>query len=58
MISPTQAASTATPWTTAQVHGRCCAAGWLNMAAEAMALPSPCDSTVNATFQTNGTQSW
>ncbi len=58
MISPTQAARTATPWMTAQCHGRSWAARWLYMTSDAMPLPSPWESTVNSTFQTNGTQSW
>ena len=58
MITPMHAASTATPWIAAQLHGRFCAAEWLNMRSAAMVLPMPWDRTVNSTFQRNGTQSW
>ena len=56
--TPTQAASTATPWMSDQVQGRCCAAGWLNIRSGTRLDPIPWLSTVNTMFSRNGTQSW
>ena len=57
-ISPMQAASTATPWMSRPGPRPLLPLRVVEHGSEAMALPSPCDTTVNATFQRNGTQSW
>ena len=57
-ITPTHASSTATPWMIDQVHGCCCAAGWLNISVRSHIEPTPWLTTVSTTLSRNGTQSW
>ena len=58
IITPTLAASTARPWMTAQVQGRCWPARCENRSFGRNREPMPWLSTVKPMFQTNGTQSW
>jgi hypothetical protein len=56
--TPTQAASTATPWMADQVQGLVCPAGWLKIRLDCHTEPIPWLATVKAMFHRNGTQSW
>ena len=58
ITTPTQAKSTATPWMNDHSQGCCWAAGWLKIWPPSQIVPTPWLSTVKATFQRNGTQSW
>ena len=57
-ITPTHAASTATPWISDQVHGCACPDACWKIRPGKAQEPTPWLRIVKTTFTRNGTQSW